>query len=111
MRRNKRNFGLLIVSVLAFFAILYIVLNYSPALKLSILNFSFPILPLFFVLTFIFLYSLFTFILKSKRRGILIGLFVISYLVLRMNGLTNVFFVILLVVLFGSLELLFVKRK
>jgi hypothetical protein len=52
-----------------------------------------------------------TFLLNNSRRGFLLGLLVISYLLLRLNGLTSPFFAILLLLIFGGIELFFVKRK
>jgi len=104
MHKKKRPFWLLIVFVLSFGALIYLALNYSPSESLSLI-------PVFFALLFISTFSLFTFLLNNSRRGFLLGLLVISYLLLRLNGLTSPFFAILLLILFGGIELFFLKRR
>ena len=111
MKRRKRHLWLLPVSFLSLAALVYLILNFSPAFQLSIINFQFSILIPALTLLFIFIFSLFAFILNNSRRGFLLGLLIISYLLLRLNGLTSPFFAILLLILFGVIELFFVKRK
>jgi len=110
MRKKKKYLWLLVVSLLFLISLSYLILNFSPAFKFSLLNFQFSILIPGLALLFLFVFSLFSFILNA-RRGILLGLLVVSYLLLRMNGLTSPFFAILLLLLFGGIELFFVKRK
>src|SRR3972149_8387684 len=107
--RRRRQIRFLAVSFLLLVALIYLIWNFPPSFQFSIFNFS--ILPLFFTLFFLFIYFLFSFILANKRRGFLIGLFAIIFLFLRLNYLTEPFFLILLLILFGSVELLFAKRK
>ncbi|HYM65076.1 MAG TPA: hypothetical protein VES68_01150 [Candidatus Sulfotelmatobacter sp.] len=111
MKRGKRPISFLILSILSLGLLVYLVLNFSPSYNFPILGFNFPVLILFFLLFFIFLYSFFSFALINKRRGLFISLFVNIYLLLRLNGLTHIFFLILLVILFGCLELFFSNRS
>src|ERR1035437_3348994 len=110
MRKRKKYLWLLIISFLSLFSLGYLVLNFSPTFQFSILNLQFTILIPGLILLFLFLFSLFGFILNA-RRGFLLGLLAVSYLLLRLNGLTSPFFAILLLLLFGGIELFFVKRK
>jgi len=110
MRKRKKYLWLLVISVLSLVALAYLILNYSPTFQLSILNLQFSILIPGLTLLFFFIFSLFGFILNT-RRGFLLGLLVISYLLLRLNGLASPFFAILLLLLFGGIELFFVKRS
>ena len=100
----------MVVSFLALATLGYLVLNVSPSFQFSILNLQFTILIPGLTLLFLFIFSLFSFILNA-RRGFLLGLLAISYLLLRLNGLVSPFFAILLLLLFGGIELFFVKRK
>jgi len=111
MQREKRPFLFLIVSFLSLGALGYLVLNFPPTFQFSILNIQFSILIPGLALLFLFIFSLFSFILNNKRRGLLLGMLTIFYLLLRLNGLTSLFFAILLLILFGGIELFFVKQK
>jgi hypothetical protein len=111
MHKKKRPFWLLVISILSLVALWYLILNYSPIFQFSISNFQFSILIPGFALLFLLVFSLFTFLLNNSRRGFLLGLLAISYLLLRLNGLTSPFFAILLLILFGGIELFFIKRK
>ncbi|MCL6096633.1 MAG: hypothetical protein M1444_03065, partial [Patescibacteria group bacterium] len=76
-----------------------------------IYDLGFMILPVVLFLGFLFIFSLFAFILNNKRRGFLISCFVLGYLVLKLLNLGHPFFIILLLILLAMLELLFAKRK
>ena len=120
MRRKRRPVWLLVVSLLSLASLIYLILNFPPSHKFTILdlkiassayNLQFTILPIFFLLTFAFCFSLFAFLLNNKRRGLFFGLFVLTILVLRLNHLLHPFFLILLLAFFITLELLFKRRK
>ena len=111
MRKRKKRFWLLLAGLVSFSAFIYTILNYSPDFQLSIVNFQFSVVAVFLCLLFFSLFFLSGFILNNQRRGALVGLYVIIYLILRLNSLTNPFFAILLLVLFGVIELFFVKRN
>lgn len=111
MRGKKRRLWLLAIGLVLFAVWIYLVITLPPTFQLSLDSFQFPVLPVFFAVLFLFLSSLFSFVLNNKRRGILIGLFAAIYLILRLNGLKNLFFLILLLILMGSTELFFLKRK
>jgi hypothetical protein len=111
MKRRKRPFWLLIISFLSLGALGYWIWNFSPDYQITISHTLFPILPVFLFLLFLFIFSLFTFLLNNSRRGFLLGLLAISYLLLRLNGLTSPFFAILLLILFAGVELFFIKRR
>ncbi len=90
---------------------MYLIINYPPDFQFSIYNYSLQIIPVFFVLLFVFLYFLFDVLFASRRRGLFAGFFAATYLLLRLSGLTHPFFLVMLIILFGCLELFFVKRK
>jgi|ERR1035437_6049949 hypothetical protein len=111
MHKKRRPFWLLIVFVLSLVGLGYLILNFSPSSQLPILNFQLPILSFGLLLLFVLIFSTTTFLLANSRRGFLLGLLLVSYLVLRLNGLTSPFFAILLLILFAGVELFFIKRK
>jgi hypothetical protein len=110
--RNKKNVKLfLLLGIPSFLGLMATIFFFSPDTNLSLSNYKIPLLPLFFLLLFSFFFSLGSFLFKSKIHGLLLGLFVISYLLFRLNNLTHPFFFILLAGLFLTLELLFTYRK
>jgi hypothetical protein len=110
---NKRSHPLkfLVLGILALFALAALIYFVSPSQLIPVSSFQISILPLFFLLTFVFFFSGATFALGSKIHGILLGFLVITYLIFRLNDLTHPFFALLLLALFLVLELLFTYRK
>ncbi len=111
MKRGRRPWLLFIPGVLSLAALSYLVYYYPPDYQFLISNFQIPVLPVWFVLLFIAVYGIFSFFLNSKRRGFMLSLFAVIYLLLRLNGLTHLLFLLLLIVLFGLIELFYIKRK
>lgn len=111
MRRKKRSVFPLIIGIFSLACFVYILLKLNPSSNLKIMNYELPTLPLFFLSFFLFLFSFSTFIFKNTRRGIFLGLFVIIYFLLRLNHLAQIFFLILLIVLFIILEIVFSSRN
>jgi len=110
MRKSKRDFGALIVGIAALSLLIYLMLNFSPDKNVRVLNISLPSIPLFLALFFVAVYEVFKFSL-NQRRGFLISFFATLYLILRFNHLTHPFFLILILALFITFELLFRRRK
>ena len=123
MRQHKRRPLLLlfigIISCIGLCALIYFstptaiftFTRLSAQLPISVNKFMIiPSMPLFFVLLWLFLFGTGAFIFKSKIHGILIATFVIIYLIFRLNRLTNLFFLLLLLALFVTLEL-FISNK
>jgi cytochrome bd-type quinol oxidase subunit 2 len=110
MRKKKRSIFELLISLLTFGTVFFLINNFPPNYQIAINNFKLPILPLFFILIFAGIFLFFEVILANKRRGILIALFSVSYLLLRFFGLTSLLFPALLLILFAGIEKFFVKR-
>jgi hypothetical protein len=111
MLKRKGFFLLLFVCFLSLGSILGLLFFLSPTFQFSVGFTSLSIFPLFFVFLFLFLFSLVAVLSRSKKHGILLGLFVDSYLLLRLEKLTHPFFLVLLAAIFLALELLFTRRK
>lgn len=108
---HKKNLSLKYVPfIFIFFVITYCLIYYfPPTYQLSVQQYNFPILYLFFVSIFFLIFFSGVFILRSKKHGFFIGLFAVSYLLLRLNNLTHPLFVFLLIALFLVTEFLFAR--
>ena len=111
MKRRKKPIWLLVVGLLSLAILIYILIFLSPESSIVNGQWSINVLPFFFILTFISLFLLFSFLLSNFRRGLFIGLFVSTYLLLRFLGLTHIFFLIMLLILFITLEMFFNYKK
>jgi hypothetical protein len=123
MRSRKRPLLLLFISIFSFVALGCLIYFSSPATAImlphtismlpeTVVSFiQIPPLILFFLLLTVFLFSAGSYIFKSKKHGILIAIFVITYLLFRLNNLTHPFFLILLLALFFTLEMLVSNRN
>jgi hypothetical protein len=110
MRHYKRSLKFLVLSILSLFVLSALILFFPPGWILDIGYWKLEILYVFFPLLFLFLFFIGTYLFKSKKHGFFIGLFVMLYLIMRLNSLTHPFFFILLAGLFLTLELM-VSRK
>jgi hypothetical protein len=122
MRHRKRPLSLLIIGMLSLITLAGFIYFFPPEtiitfpglvtyIPLSFVQYiHIPPLSLFFLLFAIFLFSLGSYIFKNKIHGILIAIFVVTYFIFRLNRLTNLFFLLLLLALFVTLEL-FVSNK
>jgi hypothetical protein len=121
VKRRKRHFWLLVFSFLLLVCLLYLIINFDPTRKFPIFpakqdlaprdSLQFSLLPIFFVLVFLSTLTFSAYLLNNSRRGLFIALLITSYLLLRFFHLTHIFFLILLIALFFTLELLFRNRK
>ncbi len=108
---KKRSWKLFVLSILSFSALVYLVIFTAPTASFDVLTIPIPVLPFFFSLLFLFLFSLCTFLFNSRMHGVLIALLAIIYLLFRQNDLTHPFFAVLLLALFLVLELMFTYKK
>ena len=109
MRRKKRSFLLLLIAIASGAGLGYLIFSFPPSSQIT--NYKLPATPLFFALLFLSCASFFGFLLNNIRRGILIGAFINAYLLLRLFGLKQIFFIILLLALFATIELFFKQRE
>jgi hypothetical protein len=103
----KRNVLFLLLSFCFLLPLILLIYYLPPTFQIQILNFKFQIIFIFFILFFFFLFSISTCIFKSITHGILIGLFTATYLIFRLNNLTDPFFLAVLFAIFLFLELFF----
>src|SRR5579872_6932903 len=99
MKRGKRRAGVLILALLSFTSAVYLVYAFPPN---SILPPGFLHLPantVFFFLLFLFSFSLFSFLLRSYKQGVLFGFLIQAIALPRFFSLMNWFFFFLLLAL------------
>ncbi len=114
MRQRKKSFRSLLFIVTALLScagFVFLISFFPPDYQLTFFGLKLSILSLFFTLLFLVLFCAGTVLLKSKTQGLLISLFVICYLLFRLNNFTHPFFFVLLASLFLTLELLFTYKK
>jgi hypothetical protein len=109
--RRRHNFIYLLLGILFAILTIYILFTFPPSSKLAVGNIGIPIIPIFLVSLTGFIFCTFTFIFIQKTQGILIGIFVILYLILRMIGLTHWIFLVLVLGLFTAVEFFIFKKK
>lgn len=111
MRRKKRSPILFVIVIISLASFAYLIFSIPPTYVLQIRNYELGIIFAFFLLLFISVFSLSAYILRNTRRGLCIGLFSSVYLYLRYVQLVHPFFLLLLLVLFITLELFFSSRR
>lgn len=109
MRGRKKYIPYLFLSFLCLILLSTLVIFTNPNLPFATYNLNIlPIIP-FFILSFLIIFGIFSFVFKSFRRGILCALFIIAIILLQylhINSLLYTFILILIVIL---LDLLFKK--
>ncbi|MEK7551473.1 MAG: hypothetical protein AAB532_02645 [Patescibacteria group bacterium] len=111
MRKRKKLFILPILSIISFICLIYLIFVFPPQTIIAFSNFKVSALPISFLLSFVFLWTLFWFIFANKIQGLLLATFPLIYLILRLNNLNQTFFLVLLFVLFAGLELFFFRKR
>lgn len=123
MRHRRRPLSLLFIGIICLILLACLIYYFAPNTNLSFpenyvsIPFSLnrliqiPPLSVFFILVAISFFSLGTYSFKSKAHGILIAGLFVTYLLFRLNNLTNPFFLILLLALFFTLEMLVSSRR
>jgi hypothetical protein len=109
--RKRHNYVYLLISILLLIILSYLFVNFSPFHKFQIFNFLLPILPIFFFLLGIFIYCLSTFLFIGKQHGAIICIFILTYILMRLIGLTHWIFLILILGLLVTTELFIIKKK
>lgn len=109
--RRKRPLKYLALSILSLASISGVIYFLTPSQLLPILNYKLSVMNLFLPVLFLFIFSTTTYISKSSKHGVLLGLFMVSIISFKLNNLTHPFFFLLLAALFLVLELMFAYRK
>ena len=109
--KKRRNYLYLLLAIL--FAIItgYIFINFPPGYEFQIMNLGIPILPIFFTLFGLLIFSTTTFLFIQKNHGVVITIFVMSYILMRILGFTHWIFGVMFLALFITVELFILKKK
>jgi hypothetical protein len=110
MQRKKFPIPLLIIAVVLSIATIYSIFSFPPSYTVTLWLLSIPLLPFVLLGLGLSIFATITFFTRSILHGLLIGSVSIVYLLLRLTGLTSVFFVILLLAICVAIELFFVKK-
>lgn len=111
MKSRKKHLPYLFIAILSFVGLLLLVATLDPHKSIDVFVIMLPPLFPFFSLIFLTVSCLFTFLLKGKRRGILIGLFSLGFLLLQFFRFNSIFYTLLLIIITILIELLFWKKK
>ena len=110
-RKTKLYLPYLFLTFIVIGILSFLFINFPPNYSFEVINLSIPVIYLSFALTFLSIYFLGTFIFRGSVHGIILSALVISYLVLRVVGIRQTFFLFLIIALFISIELLLRKKK
>ncbi len=102
MHRRQQNFWWLFIGIIGISILGWFTNTFSPE--------KIIFRALFFLIIFITTTSLSFYVLNNVRRSVLISIGLVSFLLLRMAGLRELFYVILLLASLISLEVFFQKR-
>lgn len=97
--------------ILCFVLLSLIIIYIPPTSTLIIAGVPLSPLPYFLMLTFGLFLAISALLFNTVIHGILIGLFLVCYLLLRVNDLAHPFFLILLSAIFLTIELMISSRK
>jgi hypothetical protein len=113
--RKRHNFVYLLFAILLAILTGYIFYNFPPDYKFDLSKYNIPlqipVLPVFLFSLIAFIYSACTFIFIQKIQGALLSIFTLSYLLIRLLGLTHWIFALLFTALFITVELFIIKKK
>ena len=109
--RKRHNYIYLLIAILLTIITSYLFVNFSPFHKFLISAVTIPILPIFFAILGLLIFSLSTFIFIGKQHGVVITLIVLGYLLMRLIGLTHWIFLTLSIALLITVELFLIKKK
>lgn len=109
--RKRRNYIFLLLTILFGTLTFYLFYNLFPTYKFTVSNIQIPILPVFLFSLTGFIFSITTFLAKSRLQGIIFSVFITGYLIMRTQGLTHWIFLIIVIALFVTTELFIFKKK
>lgn len=110
LRARKKYFPAAISSLVLFIGLGLFVIFWSPNQSFIVLNISISTKIIFFLLFFLALGLLGSFVFSNYTRGFFTGVIVIMILLLRFFGFMNIFYPILLIILGILIDRLLSKR-
>ena len=110
MRTHRKYLPFLYLFLGSLLPLLLYVIIVNPEGKVALFGADIGSPLLLFILIFLSLFALFTFILANKRRGALFALFLDGVLLLRFFGFRSFFQIIVLFVIILLIEFLYSRR-
>jgi len=112
LMKDRRKFApYLFIAILSFIGFILFINTFTPTTPVDLFGLLVPsVIPLL-LLVFLIVSCVFAFILSHSRRGVFVGLFVFCFLVLQLIRYNNIFYTIILILIFVLLEYLFISRK
>jgi len=111
MHKSNRPVTFLLIGIFSFVLLLFYTHAFPPTYLFHAGAIPIPGSIPFFALFFLTLFGLGAGILKSNTQGIITGIFGLLFLLLRMLGFTHWFFSLVLVTLFGVIELFLIQKN
>ena len=108
---NRRLSPLFPIGFIALFSLIGIIVFVPPSHRVAFLFFSLSILYFVLPLVFLLFFAVGTLLFKTRMHGLLLALFITSYLLLRLNDLNHPIFFILLAGFFIALEFFFAQSN
>lgn len=100
---------LAIVTGLTWLLVGWFTLSFLPEEKIGVMSYELGVMNFFFPLVFLMTFSFFTLILNNLRWGLLGGLGITVFLILRFLKLTSPFYLLILLLTLIALEVAFRK--
>jgi len=99
MRTRRKFLPLFYLSFILFIAVILFIYFVDPDKNLLIIDLYVPPVTFLFTIIFLAIFCLFSFIFLSKKRGVLSGIFILSFLILRLLRIENNYFLILIAII------------
>ena len=111
MRIRKKFRSFLVFSIIFFLFFLFIIIFTDPNERISLPFFSISYVNLFFASLFFAVMFASSYLLKSVRHGIVIGGFIVTFLVLRMLDFRSTYHILGIIIIFLLLDFAIKKRR
>ena len=111
MFQHKKTFLYLLISLVFGSLEVLLIKSSAPQAEFLLATVTIPAIVLFFVLFFLCVFFLITFLSKKPLQGLLVATFLNLYLLLRYFGFTTLLYLILLLLIFISVELFFRQKS
>ena len=109
--RKRHNYLFLLLAILSGILTIYLIVSSPPEESINLQYFTISIIPIFFISLSIFIFSLGSFLFFRPIQGIIFVIFILSYIAMRLIGLTHWIFLLLVITLFITIEFMILKKK
>lgn len=110
MKFLNRTLLFIILFVISCALLLFVLIQIDPEQPFPVLSIKLNPLFLLFPVIFLLLFSIGTLMLRNIRRGILLGIFGIAFLLLRFFGYGDILFIAIVALILVLIEAFFFKR-